>query len=369
LQGTGHYARMLLGALARLDPPFQFLLLYDGSSQLPDLPGELPGRLIPIRRGAIDEQTKGLWNHASYPLDLLRCQADALHVLAPEHAAWFTSVPQIATVHDLCVFIDPDRLRTGIRYGIQYKCVARASQILAVSDATRLDFLARYPAALKKTRTVYHGMDPSFRDAVSVSAFAAIRRRYSLFGPYVLYLGDLRDEGHNRRKNLGTLLEAFASSPTVRRESWTLVLAGKRGHQADRLLEQARTLGCADRLILTDYVPDSDLPALFANAEAFVYPSKREGFGLPVLMALAAGTPVLASKSSSIPEVCGEAALLVNTEDVETLREGLDTLAGDPTLRQTLAAAGRVRSRRFTWEQTAIGTVEAYQRALTPELS
>jgi glycosyltransferase involved in cell wall biosynthesis len=190
----------------------------------------------------------------------------------------------------------------------------------------------------------------------------AVRARYGLPGPYLLYVGTLHP-----RKNLVRLVQAFAllldslssksaypiSNIQYPVDNLQLVLAGQKGWLYDEILSQVRRLDLTGRVVLTGYVPEADLPALLSGALAFVFPSLYEGFGFPVLEAMACGTPVICSDVSSLPEVAGDAALLMDPEDVEALAAAIQRLVSDEELRRDLVARGYRQVQRFSWRHCA----------------
>jgi glycosyltransferase involved in cell wall biosynthesis len=186
---------------------------------------------------------------------------------------------------------------------------------------------------------------------------AALRRRLGLDGPYLLGLGTVEP-----RKDLPTLVRAYAS--LAGELPHRLVLAGLAGWGQGALAAAVADSGVADRVLLCGYLPEADKAALFTGADVFAYPSRYEGFGLPVLEAMACGTPVVTTTGGSLPEVAGDAALLVEPGDPDALAAALAKLAGDPSARQAAATRGRARAAEFTWDGCAAETVAAYRRAL-----
>jgi alpha-1,3-rhamnosyl/mannosyltransferase len=196
----------------------------------------------------------------------------------------------------------------------------------------------RFPRAAPHARVVPHGVEERF--------FVDSPKQ-----PYVLMTGTLEP-----RKNIVRALEAFAGLPADLRDGFELLLAGPRGWQTDEIDAALSRFG--DRVRRLGHVDDAELPALYAGATAFLYPSLREGFGLPVLEAMAAGTAVVTSGISSLPEVGGDAVRYVDPHDVDSIRDGLAEILDDAERREALAAAGRERARSFTWERTARETLE-----------
>jgi glycosyltransferase involved in cell wall biosynthesis len=208
---------------------------------------------------------------------------------------------------------------------------------------------------------VYHGLSPQVRPVEDTHAIAAAQARYGITSGepahpprYFLYIGTVQP-----RKNLVRLIDGFAqavkgcagSSPLPR--DLLLVIAGKRGWLTETIEQRAASAGIAERVRFTGYVDDADLPALLSGSHAFVFPSLYEGFGMPVLEAMACGAPVLTSTTSSLPEVAGDAALLVDPHDTQAIASALARLADDATLCDELRRRGRERAAHFTWERCA----------------
>ncbi|MCX7707335.1 MAG: glycosyltransferase family 4 protein, partial [Anaerolineae bacterium] len=203
--------------------------------------------------------------------------------------------------------------------------------------------------------TVYNGVDDAFCPA-DPAAVAAFRRARGLPDRFILFLGTLEP-----RKNLGALLRAYAAVRTRSGEGTPkLVIAGGKGWFYERILTEVDVLGLGDDVIFPGYVAADELPWWYRAAELFVYPSRFEGFGLPVLEAMACGTPVITTTSSSLPEVAGDAAILVDPDDVSALSDAMERLLADPDLRSALRAAGLQRAARFSWKRTAAETARVH---------
>jgi glycosyltransferase involved in cell wall biosynthesis len=199
--------------------------------------------------------------------------------------------------------------------------------------------------------TVAHlGVDPALKPVRDPDTLASICRKYGISPPYVLYLGTLQP-----RKNLVRLIEAFREigKSTNGPSAVQLVLAGKKGWLCDDILARAKALGIGEQVVLTGYVEEVDLAALYSGAELFVMPSLYEGFCLPVLEAMACGTPVVCSNVSSLPKVAGEAALLFDPRNVRAMAEAIERVLANTDLRRSLVARGYARARSFTWARCA----------------
>ena len=231
--------------------------------------------------------------------------------------------------------------------------VRAADAVITISQSTLNQALARYDFIRDKVHVIYPGVNPDFRPTHAPSRQALLRARYSLPARFLLHVGTLEP-----RKNLTMLFEAFKLANV---EDLKLVIAGQKGWLYRDMFARLQTLGLEQHVIFTGHVPDQDLPALYSCAEAFAFPSLYEGFGLPVLEAMACGTPVISSNTSSLPEVAGDAALLVAPDDVRDWAQAITQLARDASLRAELSERGRQQAKRFTWQAAAQQTRALYR--------
>ncbi len=230
-----------------------------------------------------------------------------------------------------------------------------ARQVVAISEASRLDLLAAFPVAPDRVTTTPLAPDPQFQPQ-SIAAVAALRERYALPAAFLLYLGI-----NKPHKNLVALIQCLRPVASGHR---TLVIAGAWDTRYPQAKATAQALGMGERVRFLGPVPEVELPALYAAATAFVFPSRYEGFGLPVLEAMACGTPVACSNVSSLPEVAGDAALLFDPDDPAAMTQALHRLLEDASLRADLQTRGLAQAARFTWEQTAAATLRVYRKLL-----
>jgi glycosyltransferase involved in cell wall biosynthesis len=343
--GRGRYVRELLRALAGLDVSHRFVLY--GRTPWDDRALDGDERFAWRVVAAGEPQWSALAAfHASRECDVVLATNSYL-------LAALARVPAVATVFDLTPF----RRDVALPRGAGFEritlplAIRRAAGLLPISHATRDDLVARFPRAAPKATVVELAADAAFGlDGPPAPP------RYGLSKPYVLALGTLEP-----RKNLPRLIEAFAGLAPELRETHELVLVGGSGWATGEI--DASIARHRDHVRLLGHVPDVDLPGLYRGAALFAYPSLFEGFGLPVLEAMAAGTAVLTSNVSSLPEVGGEAVRYADPHDVDAIRDALDALLRDPAERARLAAAGRERSRRFSWERTARETLTLVERA------
>ncbi len=256
-----------------------------------------------------------------------------------------------ATIHDLTSWIMPEVHSAATRRADAAAAglFRRADGLIAVSEATKADAVRILGIASERITVIHSGIAPAFFD-VPPEKIEDARRRYGLARPFVLALGTIEP-----RKNIGALVSAYAAMAKSVREHFDLVLAGPLGWKASAPAPSSgvRYLG---------YVPESSVAPLTAAATVFAYPSLYEGFGFPLAQAMAAGVPSIASNVSSLPEIAGDAALLIDPRSVSELRDGLERLLLSPSLRAELRSKGLAQARRFTWQRAAEESMRFFER-------
>jgi glycosyltransferase involved in cell wall biosynthesis len=268
--------------------------------------------------------------------------------------------PRVVTIHDAIPYIYPETStaldRLIYRFWLPW-IVRRLDAIITVSQQSKDDIVRYLPVDPQRVVVIPLAAGARYQPAPRAQ-IERVLDRYRIPAPYILYVGSIE-----ARKNLARLLEAYAR---LRRWSpqWRLVVVGARKWKFSPVFDTVRRLGLEPHVQFTGYVADDDLPALYSGADLFVFPSVYEGFGLPVLEAMACGTPVVTSNSSSLPEVAGDAALLVDPLDVEAIASGMRAVLSDHALRAELRRRGLDRARQFTWERTASDTIAVYERVL-----
>jgi glycosyltransferase involved in cell wall biosynthesis len=295
--------------------------------------------------------------HWVLPLAARREGAQVLHGMANTLPLLTLGVPGVVTLHDLAIYRHPDFFPGGQAFSTRVlvpRTMGSAACVICPSEYTAEEAVSLFRVPRSRLRVIAHGVEDLFCDPPVPSVLEAARRRYRLPDRYVLFVGTLQP-----RKNLETALHALAGAR--RRVDIRLVVAGARGWHDQPALDLIPRLGLSDAVQLLGYVPVTDLPALYAQARAFLFPSLYEGFGLPVLEAMASGTPVIASNRTSVPEVAGDAALLLDPMDVAAWADALIRVLQDPVLRTRLVAAGRSRYRQFSWERAAVDHARAYR--------
>jgi glycosyltransferase involved in cell wall biosynthesis len=270
----------------------------------------------------------------------------------------------ILTVHDLTFMRLPECAETGLRAYLSKvvpRSIERADLVLADSQSTKNDLIELLGVSPDKVEVVYAGVERRFRPMEGEMALQRVKRRYGLDFPFILSLGTLEP-----RKNFAGLVEAYAlmrgKGQGRGRRELKLVIAGGKGWLYDEIFAKVEELGLEDKVIFPSFVTDEDLPALYNLAELFVFPSLYEGFGLPPLEAMACGTPVITSDRPSLPEVVGEAGLMVEATDGEALAGAMERVLTDENLRREMREKGLKQAEKFTWEAAAEKLLDVYSR-------
>jgi glycosyltransferase involved in cell wall biosynthesis len=378
--GIGRYTRQLVHALVALDSKNQYVLLAAGGGS-----GGVPGsqgaeRALGSGRGASGVAARGnvhsvtlpvsdramatLWHRLRLPLPVeLFCGALDLF-----HSPDFTLPPvrrarTVLTVHDLSFMRVPQcsdpRLRSYLLQAVPTS-VRRADVVLADSECTRADVIELLGVDPAHVEVIYPGVEPRFRPVQDTHTLDAVRSRYRLPARFVLGLGTLQP-----RKNFERLIEACAQLKEEARSGMRLVIGGGTGWMYEGIFGRVEELGVQGAVCFPGYVADEDLPALYTLADLFVFPSLYEGFGLPPLEAMACGTPVVTSHASSLPEVVGDAALMVDPLDVAALSEAIQRVLSDTDLRHRMIRQGQEQARRFTWPRAAQKLLGLYERIVS----
>ncbi|MGD9046658.1 MAG: glycosyltransferase family 1 protein [Anaerolineae bacterium] len=364
--GIGRYTRNLIRALVELDSANHYKLMVAGGWGDGDGLGPWPAN-VEVRPVALSDRWMHLlWQRLRLPVPVqaVTGSIDLFHspdfVLPPT-----AGTPTILTVHDLSFLRVPQFFVPEFRKyleGAVNRAVSRAGHILADSESTRRDLLELMSVEPERVSVLYPGVEARFRRVEDRAALAQVRSRYDVPERFILGLSTLQP-----RKNFEGLIEAFrrllnehGDEPEMM--GLQLVIAGGKGWMYEEMLALVERRGLTDRVRFPGFAADEDLPALYSLAAVFAFPSWYEGFGLPVLEAMACGTPVVAADNSSLPEAVGKAGLMVSAGDTAALASALADLLADGELRARLGAAGREQARKFTWEDAGRELLEVYQR-------
>lgn len=358
LGGNESYATNLIEALATIDSVNKYTIFVTRNEAVAKLANRWPNFVV--------RQTRPHTPLIRIPLtlsaELRKNPVDVLHVqfTAPP----FAPCPVVVSIHDLSFEHLPEtfnrRSRTQLRLTVR-RSARKAAHILALSEHARADIVSTYRISPDLVTAIPLAAAERFRPIDDERELQRVRDTYGIAGDYILSVGSIQP-----RKNLSRLVLAYARLRQTKPNSELpkLVIAGRRAWLYRETLRTIRDSGVSESVILTGYVPDADLPALYSGASCFVYPSYFEGFGLPPLEAMKCGAPVIAGNRTSLSEVMGDAGLLVDPLDTDAIAAGIARLLDNPDFRHELSVKGLERSHMFDWKETAKRTLEVYKRAV-----
>lgn len=360
--GVGRFVRSLVAAVLEIDPTNQYTLLYPRGGRnappptLPNYPN-VTGRSMLFSERLLNL----IWYKLGVPLpvDAMCGGADIFHfpdfALPPVRRG-----STVLTVHDLSFLLVPECAEAGLRAHLEKvvpASVRQADFITADSENTQNELTTLLDVPPDRVAVVYGGVDERFHPISDAVALEGIRKKYGLYFPFMLYVGTIEP-----RKNVARLLRAYTQYRSTHRGRHRLVLAGGLGWLYEDILREIDDQSAEQEVMFLGRVPDQDLPFLYTLSDLFVYPSLYEGFGLPPLEAMACGRAVLCSNTSSLPEVVGDAGVLVSPLDVDGLARAMADLLADPERRRDLGLRGLVRARTFTWKRSAERLLDIYRQ-------
>ena len=359
--GIGTYVRNLVRHLARLDHETTYFLLCELSDEA--TLRDLAENFVPVVEASAGYSLR---EHFSIPRQLRRLRADLFH--SPHYVLPLMSrVPCVATIHDCIHLLFPKYLPN--RFALYYarfmlrQAVRRSTVVLTVSEASRADILRFYPETPpERVRVIPNAIDDAILTPPSAEETQRVHERYQIQGRFVLYAGNIKPH-----KNLERLIQAFGqvkARPGF--EDVKLIIIGDEIQRYGSLRRSVETAGVRQDVRFFGFVPDATLAVLYRTAHVFAFPSLYEGFGLPPLEAMACGTPVITSRISSLPEVVGDAALLVDPYDTTEIARALERLLSDDTLHAELVTRGRARASEFSWDRSVRAVLSVYHEVLNP---
>jgi glycosyltransferase involved in cell wall biosynthesis len=352
--GIHHYISQSLSHLPSNERGTQ-IILYGRHIAEP----KIPGRRLMVHSRWPTERPLGriVWEQFAWPwlarrhrLDLLHGMAFVTPVLSP--------CPTVVTVYDLSFVRFPERFPAMQRLYLASQTARscrHARRVIAISESTRADVHRFYKVSMESIDVVHPGVDEGFRQ-LPAAEVASFRQREGLPERFILHVGTLQP-----RKNVPLLLDALAK---VKNPSVQLFLVGGKGWLYDEIFDRVHTLGLQERVHFAGYVADGDLPLWYNAATLLIFPSVYEGFGMPVVEAMACGTPVIAANTSSIPEATGGAAQMFDPYDSAELADRIVAVLDDPHMAATMREQGLLQARRFSWERTGQETAAIYRKAL-----
>jgi len=359
--GTGYYTQKLIEFLGRADSENEYVIFcptgyreYIEHSGMFDYPNF---QILEVRNG--NQFSQVVWKQIQLPRQVRVLGIEMIHF--PSFIASLrTHIPSVVTVHDLCFSLFPETFsrlkRPYYRYFIP-RSVSRSDAVISDSDSTRKDILKHLRTGNAVVRTIHLGVDPvRFYHISDEARRERFREEHSLPANFVLYVGTLEP-----RKNIPRLIRAFDRGIVSKGLPYDLVIAGRKGWLFDEIFREVSTLNLTSRVHFPGHIKSDDLAVLYSMARAFAYPSIYEGFGLPCLESMSCGTPVIASDCSSLPEVVGDCALVVDPMSAESIANALTEICSDDDCYERLSEGGVHRASHFSWLSTAIKTVEVYR--------
>ena len=347
--GNETYFQHLIQGLAATPGDDQYTLFYTHPEALSAAGGDPRFRFVRIAENAY------VRNAMSLPRRMAELKPDLFHCQYARPPLVRSKV--VVTIHDIAFEHHPEHFHPleVLRLKLQVRSTAHSAEhILTVSQAAARDIAALYKIPAEKITVASPGVSKRFHPRDKQSSQAEIVRRFRIASPFLLYVGRIQ-----ARKNIPRLVEAFARVKRSARDL-RLVIVGKQDWQSKDLTSIVRQFGLEDSVVFPGYLSDEDLPILYSAAEAFVFPSVFEGFGLPVVEAMASALPVVTSRGSSLEEIATDAAVLVDPGSVDSIADGIEQVLSDATLRQSLVERGLGRASQFTVERFAATVRQVY---------
>lgn len=360
--GSGQYLRELLAQLPTVAPDIETILVLPEHAIHNTQESHFTFHALRVPNSNLG---KVRFEQIGFPRACRALKADLAHI--PYWAPPLSSpVPFVVTLHDIMPILLPeyrDDFRVRLYNALVSAATSGAAHIIADSEASKADIVQHLKAPMDKVTAIHLAVGPQFRSAADIRD-TADREKYNLPDSYVLYLG-----GFHPRKNVSNILAAWTWCDGPLGEYYPLVIAGKLPEPGDKFYDDlpgyAKKLGIDNSVRFIGPVSEEDKPALYRGAACFVFPSRHEGFGLPLLEAMACGVPVVTTAFSSIPEVVGEAAYLVaDPDDTRALGAAIITVVVEPEVTDRLTTRGRDQAKKFSWQKTAQATVEVYRQSI-----
>lgn len=360
--GMDIFAMELIKALQAADTPHEFFVFVK-----PDEDDNVIAEKDNFKIIRLEGSPYPWWEQRVLPAAVRKYKIDVLHCTA-NTAPVFTNTRMITTLHDI-IYLEKIEINKGTLYqrvGNLYRrwnvpLVARKSKLICtVSDYERERIIDRLKVSPEKVVTVYNGVGEHFKKISDTTVLNSLRQKYKLPDNYILFLGNPAP-----KKNVRGLLQALAILKKENKLTLPVVIPDLSRHYILQLLEDLGEEKLIADIVACGYIPNTDLPGIYSTATVFLYPSLRESFGIPILEAMACGVPVVTSNTSSMPEVAGDAALLADPLNPQSIAEKIDELLTDTALRESLITKGYARANNFSWQNTAEQVLKLYDRLMT----
>lgn len=355
LQGIGRYIRELIRHLARVDTRNQYIIYFPTVEHMDENKIDNPNFqcvLVPYQIYTVKEQLY-------LPYFLYKDKLDIFHSTTSLAIPLLRTCRHVITLHDLLLKIHPEFLPSKLSWVYfqitNWWAIKFADKIITISDFTSKELSALYPKSRHKITTIHNGVSAEFQVIKDKEVLENVKKKYGITKDYILYVGTYKEN-----KNLPTLVKAYAQLPHHMRHSYYLVIVGKQSTRYPEVPALIKQLGIESTVICINHVREEDLPVFYSGATVFVFPSIYEGFGLPIIEAMACGAPVVASNQASIPEIATDAAILTDPLNVKGMSGAVYDVLSNPQLRKMLVEKGLERAKSFSWEKTARETMRLY---------
>ena len=347
--GVENYTEQLLRYLAKIDSKNEYWLY--SPKRIPKLGPNFKNKIVDFPFA---------WTQVGLSLEFSKSSPAPDLFFSPAHSLpLYCPMRSVVTIHDVAFldfpkyFTPKDLFRLKM---VTRQAVKKADKIIAVSKSTKKDIVKYYQVPAKKVEVIYSAYDKKLFKPTKKTEIVRVLKKYKIKEPYLIYVGTLQ-----KRKNIPRLISAFAYLKKKYQIPHQLVIVGKKGWLYDEIFQKVREGGLRREVIFTGFAKNSDLPGLLSGVDVFVLPSLYEGFGLPILEAMACGTPVVASKVSSLPELVEDNGVLVNPESVSSIAKGIYKIISNPKLKKQLSKKGLEGVKEFSWKKCAQKTLKALE--------
>lgn len=355
--GVGVYAYNLILQMTKLDfDNHYFLLVQDDDSSFDGITTGNATLIKVCSRWFRTLSFRFVLEQCYIPYIALKHKINVIHSLHYSFPV-ITSAKRIVTVCDMIFYKFPELHVVAKVYYFRlfiWLTSLLADKIICISESTKIDYVDKFPDAKSKAIVIALGKSSDFKPDVASTKIDLLKSKYGITKEYLLFIGTIEP-----RKNISSIIKAY-NNLIQDGFDYQLVIVGKKGWHYNAVFEEVEKLGLIDHVIFTGFVDEAEKPIFLAGAKAFVYPSIYEGFGIPVLEALACGTPTITSNISSMPEVAGNAAILVNPADYNDIYRAFTKILSDCCYCQEMKTMGVIQADNFSWEKTAIQTINAY---------
>lgn len=354
--GPRTYVLNLIDCLLRIDRENEYVIFYNSKEHLGRFP-QAREVVVPFSNPAtrlFREHLLMAYHYKKERLDIIHNPKSAISRLKPCRT--------VATIFDLIPVTNPEteKWMARVYWKLQIPIAARyADFVITSSEFAKKEIIGRYGTPGDRIKVIPISYNSHCRPIVSGPEAEAVRKKYFIPDKYLLYVGTIQP-----RKNIGTLIKAYSSLAKAGKIMHKLVITGRKGWLYGPLFELIKNEGMEEKIVFTGFVPDEELPYIYNGADLFVYLSLFEGFGIPPLEAMACGVPVICSNTTSLPEVVGDAGILVAPADQKAVEEAILRIIGNPSLRKEMREKGLVQASRFSWERTARETLEVYREVV-----